>query len=56
MWIIVAAVWTVSAVAWVNYAREQTDVGLMVSGIFGGATLVSAVLATIAAAVIQWRS
>lgn len=56
IWIIVAAVWAVSGMAWVSYAREDTDVGLMVSGILGGATLVSAVLATITAAVIQWRS
>lgn len=56
MWIIVAAIWAVSIVAWFNYSRQTDDVGLMVMGILSGATLFSALLATLTAGVIQWRS
>jgi hypothetical protein len=43
-------------VAWLTYFQEETDVGLMVAGILAGATSGSAALATLVAAVIEWRS
>ncbi|NNE87018.1 MAG: hypothetical protein HKN27_02985 [Silicimonas sp.] len=55
-WAIVAVLWGVFGYAWVVYAKQQDDVGLIVYGIMSGAALVSAALTTLAALVVQWRS
>jgi len=55
IWLIVGAVWVLSAWFWASYSRQQDDVGLMVEGILAGATTISAFVATLVAMFLLWR-
>ena len=45
---LVVLVWAVAAYLWVDYSRQQDDVGLIVQGIMAFAVTTSALLATAA--------
>ena len=54
-WLVLGAVWAISAWFWASYSRQQDDVGLMVEGILAGATTISALVATLVAMFLLWR-
>ncbi len=54
-WVVVLATWAIACWLWVDYARQQDDVGLMVSGIAAFAVTASALGATLAAIVAKWQ-
>ena len=55
IWGIVAAIWAAALWFWVDYGRQNDDVGLMVSGLSAMGLTFSALFATVAGMVITWR-